>query len=194
MTRMDLAPFTGLLTTGFMIVAFMLGFLAHIQRRELPFVQTPFSAYLSGSTRVLGLAAYVVLCGGIAMFVAACFSFQHTGSFNIAGGLYLLCIVFVAIAAGTANAKQPAPIDNPRARQWHRVASLGAFVSVLTGVVVQSWAWYPHSKILIALACLLSVLFVALYAVPARIHGGVQKLLMVGFLLWFSSASVLMEP
>lgn len=196
MTRNDLVLLTKVFTISSMLVAFMLGLFAHFRRRELPFVQMPFSAYLSGPTRVLGLMAYAVLCGGIAVFVAGCFTVQHARSFGIVGSMYLLCIVFVTIAAATANAKEPAPIDNPRMRRWHRLASLGAFASVLTGVVVQSWMWYPRSGsgILIGLACLLSILFLALCAVPARIHGGVQKFLMVVFLLWFTSASILLQP
>jgi len=194
--RFDLASLAGCLILVSMSFAFTLGFLAHIRRRELAFLQTPFSAYLSGSTRALGLWAYAFLCAGIAVFVAESFSFQDAPSFKIAGALFVLSIVSIAIAAGTANPDQPQPIDNPRVRRWHRAAALGAFASALAGAIVQSWTLHPRlgSEPLIALASLLSILFFALYAVPARIHGGVQKLLMIGFLLWFSLASELMQP
>ena len=189
------------LTIMLMVLSFVLAVLVHVMRRELDPAATPFSAYLSGSSRRVGLACYACLVVGIAAFALATVS--HPGpdvGLSAVSALYLLSIVFVAIAAATARADLPlAHVENPRARRWHRKSAFLAFLFAITAIVLHTWLWRSEEFLKAVwplpgvLAAILVALFVFLSFVSLKFKGVVQKSLIVGILAWFSWVALTMQ-
>jgi len=201
MTLQQVTTVAAELTVMLMIFSFMMAVLVHITRRELDPAATPFSAYLSGSSRRVGLACYACLVVGIAAFALATVSRPGLDAGLIAvSALYLLSIVFVAIAAATARADLPlAHVDSPRARWWHRKSAFLAFFFAITAIVLHTWLWRSEEFLKAVwplpgvLAAILVGLFVFLSFVSLRFKGVVQKSLIVGILVWFSWVALMMQ-
>ena len=201
MTLQQITSVAAKLTVMLMVLSFVLAVLVHMMRRELDSAATPFSAYLSGSSRRVGLACYACLVVGIAAFALATVSRPGLDvGLSAVSTLYLLSIVFVAIAAATARADLPlAHVDNPRARLWHRKSAFLAFLFAIAAIVLHTWlarneeflkAVWPLPGVL---AAILVVLFAVLSFVSLKFKGIVQKSLMVGIMVWFSWVALMMR-
>lgn len=201
MTLQQITSVAAKLTVMLMVLSFVLAVLVHMMRRELDPAATPFSAYLSGSSRRVGLACYACLVAGIAAFALATVSRPGLDIGLIAvSALYLPSIVFVAIAAATARADLPlAHVDSPRARWWHRKSAFLAFLFAITAIVLHTWLWRneeilePAWPLLGVLAAILVALFAFLSFVSLKFKGVVQKSLIVGILAWFSWVALIMQ-
>ena len=201
MTLQQLTSVAAKLTVMLMVLSFVLAVLVHMMRRELDPAATPFSAYLSGSSRRVGLACYACLVVGIAAFALATVSRPGLDiGLSAVSALYLLSVAFVAIAAATAREDLPlAHVDNPRARWWHRKSAFLAFLFAITAIVLHTWLWRNEEflravwPLLGVLAAILVVLFAVLSFVSLRFKGVVQKSLIVGIMLWFSWVALMMQ-
>ena len=189
------------LTVMLMVLSFVLAVQVHMMRRELDPAAMPLSAYLSGSSRRVGLACYACLVAGIATFALATVSRPGLDvGLTAVAALYLLSVVFVAIAAATARADMPlAHVDNPRTRWWHRKSAFLAFLFAITAIVLHTWRWRdeeflkPAGPLLGVLAATLVALFVVLSLLPLKFKAIVQKSLIVGILVWFSWVALMMQ-
>jgi len=201
MTLQQITSIAAKLAIMLMVLSFLLAVLAHIMRRELDPAATPFSAYLSGTSRHVGLACYACLVAGIAAFALATLSRPGLDvGLSAVSTLYLLSIAFVAIAAATARADLPlAHVDNPRARWWHRKSAFLAFLFAITAIVLHTWLWRNEeflksaAPLLGVLVAILVALFVVLSFVSLKFKGVVQKALIVGILVWFSWVALVMQ-
>jgi hypothetical protein len=189
------------LTLVFMGTSFLLAIVAHAMRLELDPIETPFSAYLSGASRGVGLACYASLVMGITMFAFAFATRAGFGAWSsIILMLYAVSVVCIAIAAVTARADLAmANTDNRWTRGWHRWSAFTAFLSAIAAIAIQTWLWREQEFLKTAwplIACLamaLIVLFVLLSFAPPRFKGAVQKLLILGVMAWFSFVALLMQ-
>jgi hypothetical protein len=200
MNSAALLSITTLLTIISMVAAFSFGVAAHIVRRDLDPIAMPFSAYLSGASRRIGLACYACLALGIAAFaITAVFRFGLDAGTGAASALFFASIVLVAIAAATARADAPLAIDDPRLRLLHRWSAFFAFLSAVAAIAVDTYAWRAQQSLhgvwnwMAGLSGALVVLFVVLSLVSAGFKGAVQKLLMLGIVVWFVAASAVMR-
>jgi hypothetical protein len=186
------------LTTAAMCVSIALAVVAHAMRRELDPVEAPFSAYLSGTSRAVGLACYMSLGFGIVMFALA--TAEHDGStidWTVAV-LYVSSAIFLAIAAATARADLPLSHDNPHTRWWHRQSSFFSFLCAIGAIALHAWAWrgdvfYSVWPLPAYFAAALACMFVGLWFSPLMIKGLVQKLLIAGIIGWFSWVALLLR-
>lgn len=183
-----------------MVGAFSFGVAAHVLRSEIDPVAMPFSAYLSGTSRWIGLACYACLTSGIAVFaIAAVFRFGLDAGTGGASALFLVSILLVAIAAATARADAPLAIDDPKIRLLHRWSAFFAFLSVVAAIAVDTYAWRPQQSLhgvwnwIAGLSGALVVLFAVLSFVSPAFKGAVQKLLMLGIVVWFVSVAATMR-
>jgi len=180
-----------------MVGAFSFGVAAHVLRRELDPIAMPFSAYLSGASRWIGLACYACLTSGIAVFaIAAVFRFGLDAGTGGASALFVVSIVLAAIAAATARADAPLAIDDPKLRLLHRWSAFFAFLSVITAIAVDTYVWRAESilhGLMAGVAGALVVLFVVLSIVPLAFKGVAQKVLMLGIVVWFVAAAAMMR-
>ena len=196
MNSAAIVSIANLMTIISMVCAFSLGVAAHIVRRELDPAEMPFSAYLSGASRQIGLACYASLASGMATFaIAAVFRFGTVAGTGAASALFLASIVFVAVAAATARADAPLAIKDPKLRLLHRWSAFFAFLSAIVAIVVDTFAWraqsFPHWiwNWMAGLAGALVVLFVVVSMGPLAFKGAVQKLLMFGIAVWLASVA-----
>ena len=200
---MNSAPFLSILpmiTIISMVGAFSFGVAAHVLRRELDPIAMPFSAYLSGASRWIGLACYACLASGIAVFaIAAVFRFGLDAGTGGASALFVVSIVLVAIAAATARADAPLAIDDPKIRLLHRWSAFFAFLSAVAAIAVDTYAWRAQQSLhgvwnwMAGLSGALVVLFAILSFVTPAFKGAVQKLLMFGIVVWFVAVAVTMR-
>lgn len=189
------------LTVIFMGTSIVLAIVAHTMRRELDPVEMPFSAYLSGTSRRVGLACYGCLVSGITAFAIASATRPGLGLWSgIVSTLYLISVVFVAIAAATARADASlAHIDNPHARWWHRQSAFLAFSSAIVAIAFHTWLWREQEFLNrfwtqeAVLAAILVALFFLLLLSTTRFKGAVQKLLILGIVVWFGSVASMMQ-
>jgi hypothetical protein len=188
------------LTIIAMAGALALGVAAHLRRRELDPIAMPFSAYLSGASRRIGLACYACLATGMAAFAVASVSrFGWDAGTGGASTLFFASIVLVATAAATARADAPLAIDDPNVRLLHRWSAFFAFFSAIAATALDTYAWraqpFPHGlwNWMAGLAGALVALFTVLSFVPLTLKGAVQKLLMLGIVAWFLSVAVAMR-
>jgi len=201
MTSMSIATAAADLTVILMALAFTLAFAVHVMRPELNAIERPFSAYLSGTSRRVALACYGCLVAGISAFaVASTFRPGLAGWSAFVPPLYLISVVFVAIAAMTARSDAPlVDIDNPRTRRWHRQSAFLAFSSAIMAISVHTWLWREQEFLkrdwpqLAMLTKILVALYVVLLFVTARFKGAVQKLLIVGIVVWIASVALMMR-
>jgi len=186
-----------LITIISMAAAFTFGVAAHVMRRELDPIATPFSAYLSGTSRRIGLACYSCLALGIAAFaMISVLRFGPDNGTGIAFALFFASIVLVAIAAATARADAPLAIDDPKLRLLHRWSAFFAFLSVIAAIAVDTYVWRAEPvlhALMAGVAGALVVLFVVLSIVPLGFKGVAQKVLMLGIVVWFVTAAAMMR-
>lgn len=189
-----------LLTIILMVAAFSFGVAAHVVRRELDPIAMPFSAYLSGASRWIGLACYACLALGIAAFaIAAVFRFGLDAGTGVASALFIASIVLVAIAAATARADVPLAIDDPKLRLLHRWSAFFAFLSTIVAIAVDTYAWREQALLhgswnwTVGLAGALVVLFVLQSFVSPAFKGAIQKLLIFGIVVWFVAVATMMR-
>jgi hypothetical protein len=192
MTSESILSILTLTTIISMAAAFSFGVATHVLRRELDPIAMPFSAYLSGTSRRIGLACYSCLALGIAAFAMASVSrFGPDNGTDIASALFFASVVLVAIAAATARADAPLAIDDPKLRLLHRWSAFFAFLSVIAAIAVDTYAWRALSMShgiwigMAGLAGALVLLFAVLSFTPVAFKGAVQKLLMFGIVAWF---------
>jgi hypothetical protein len=200
---MNAAPILSILPTITiisMVGAFSCGVAAHVLRRELDPIAMPFSAYLSGTSRRIGLACYACLASGIGAFaIAAVFRFGLDAGTGGASALFIVSILLVATAAATARADAPLAIDDPEIRLLHRWSAFFAFLSAVAAIAVDTYAWRAQQSLhgvwnwMAGLSGALVTLFVILSFVSAGFKGAVQKLLLLGIAVWFVAAAATMR-
>ena len=200
MTLQQITSVASALTVILMALSFVLAVRVHVMRRELDPAATPFSTYLSGTSRRVGLACYACLVAGIAAFMLATVSRPGLDvALSAVSTLYLLSIVFVTITAATARADLSLHVDSPRARWWHRKSAFLAFLFAIAAIVLHTWLWRneeflkPAGPLLGVLAATLAALFVVLSMLSLKFKGIVQKSLIVGILVWFSWVALMMQ-
>jgi hypothetical protein len=191
-------PLVAALSVAAMCVSFALAVVAHAMRRELDPVEMPFSAYLSGASRGVGLSCYAALGFGIAMFALATVARDGSTMSATLAVLYFTSAVFLVIAAATARADLPLSHDNPRTRWWHRRSSFFAFACAIAAVALHVLAWrddifYSVWPLPAYFAIALAALFAGLWFSPLMIKGLVQKLLIAGIIGWFSWVALLLQ-
>jgi hypothetical protein len=116
-----------------------------------------------------------------------------------ASTLLVVSMVLVAIAGATARADAPLTIDEPRSRLLHRWSAFFAFLSAILAIALDTYAWRAQLVLhavgnwIAGLAGTLIVLFVVLSFVSSAFKGAVQKMLMLGIVVWFISVAAAMR-
>jgi hypothetical protein len=170
---------------------------AHLQRHELDRASTPLSAYFSGHTRGVMLAAY--FCLSVALVCAAMKIIpEHGGIVSgvgpVSGFLMLIAAASLIPVALTARSELSADTRSVRTQSMHRKFAFVAFIAVAVAMVAYSVLGFPSDHryqrairvwaVFVSLFALMAFMLLRSLPPGSRHYGLIQKILVASVATW----------